>query len=375
MYPPNSFPPDPVWGDRRVAISHDWLLNRRGAERLLKVLLSGTPSTSLYTLFFEPGSIDSAFLHHRVVVSKLNRLPRVSRYYRYLLPLFPAGIESLQVKDAELLISIHHSVAKGIPHQPSAFHICYCLTPMRYLWEPTIYGAALSGSWRGTLMRLLSRNLKAWDLEVNHRVDRFVAISRTIQDRIKAVYGRSSDLIYPGADLDFFQPTNCKRESFYLIVSALVPQKRVDIAVEAFRKNGKSLRVAGTGPLKRSLERMAGPNTRFLGWVSDDELRDLYRSARALIFPGFEDFGLVPVEAQACGCPVIGLGHGGLTETVAEPQSGVFFEEPTAVALLDAVERFERRRFHACEVRRTVEKFSIPRFHEEWRNYLQGAGS
>ena len=373
LEPSATFPVGPLWGERRVAISHDWLLSRRGAERLLKALLCGTSPTPLYTLFFDPRSIDSAFLRHRVRAARLNWLPGVNRYYRYLLPLFPAGIKSLRVEDAEILISIHHSVAKGIPHNSNTLHICYCLTPMRYLWEPHLYGDTLLRSWRGDLMRLLSKRLKAWDLQVNRYVDRFVAISRTIQDRIKTIYGRSSELIYPGVDLDFFRPSFGARESFYLMVSALVPHKRVDIAVEAFRRNGRRLYIAGVGPLRKKLERMSGENTKFLGWVSDDQLRDLYRRATALIFPGFEDFGLVPVEAQACGCPVIGLGHGGLTETVTEPQSGVLYREPTAAALLDAVEEFERRRFHPHEVRSAVEGFSIPRFQAEWRDYLSRA--
>jgi len=366
--------PSPVWGNRQVAISHDWLLNRRGAERVLKALLSGARQTRLYTLFLDPRSIESVFLQHPITVSRLNRLPGVDRYYRYLLPLFRAGIESLHVKDADVLISIHHSVAKGIPHDPGTKHICYCLTPMRYLWEPHLYGDALSRSWRGSAMRLLSRRLKEWDLEVNRTVDRFVAISKTVQDRVNAVYGRSSEVIYPGVDLDFFQPSGETGEGFYLVVSALVPQKRVDIAVESFRRNGKPLLVVGSGPLRKRLEGMSGANTRFLGWVSDEQLRDLYRRARALVFPGVEEFGLVPVEAQACGCPVIGFGNGGLTETVTELQSGIFFREPMPAALSDAIEQFERRRFHPREVRAAVERFSIPRFQAEWCDYLSKGG-
>ena len=358
----------------RVAICHDWLLNQRGAERVLTEFCRTPATLSIYTLFFDSDLLGSALDRHLVYVSSLRRLPAPRNYYRYLLPFFPRAIRQFQVRDVELLISISHSVAKAIPHDPGVPHICYCLTPMRYLWEPSLYRPDLRGPLRRILLRLLSRPLRSWDTRTNKSVDFFVAVSKTVQRRIRRTYGQESRVIYPFVDLDFFRPTTATREDFYVIVSGLVPNKRISLAVEAFNRSGKALRIVGSGPLLRRLRRMARPNVQFLGWQPDDEVRTLYRTARGLVFPGHEDFGLVPVEAQACGCPVIAYGKGGVTESVVAWETGIFFQDPTPEALREAVEDIEKSPLEEGRMIQRAQRFSRDRFWSEWRQCLKDLG-
>ena len=358
----------------RIAVCHDWLLNQRGAERVLAEFCRNQSSLAIYTLFLDPKVLGSALDRHLVYVSPLRWLPTVRAYYRYLLPLFPYAIRKFQVRDVELLISISHSVAKGIPHDPEVPHICYCLTPMRYLWEPNLYQPDLKGPLRGMLLKLLSRSLRSWDTQANQSVDSFVAVSRTVQQRIRRTYGRESRVIYPFVDLDFFRPATTSREDFYLIVSGLVPNKRISLAIEAFNRSGKALRIVGSGPLLRRLRRMARPNVQFLGWQPDDEVRKLYQTARGLIFPGHEDFGLVPVEAQACGCPVVAYGEGGVTESVVDEETGIFFRDSTADSLRGAVDSLEKNSLQEGKMIQNAKRFSRARFWSEWRQCLLDLG-
>ncbi len=358
----------------KIAVSHDWLLNRRGAEKILLEFSLGCPKLDIYTLFMRPEILEPSVALQSIYVSPLGRLPRVEHYYRYLLPAFFSGMKRLHAQEADLLMSIHHSIAKTLPHHPSTPHVCYCLTPMRYLWEPDLYAHDLKGSWRARFLRHLEPKLKTWDLQSTAGVNWFVAISRTVQERIRRFYNRDSEVIYPGIDLDLYHPMGLRREDFYLVVSALVPQKRIELAIEAFSQHGRRLLVVGEGPLRRSLERKAAPNVEFLGWVSNETLHNLYGRARALVFPGPEDFGLVPVEAQACGCPVIAYRAGGATETVLDEKTGIFFDSSTSEAIVDSLQRFERLRLDAGLIRRNAGRFSIARFRENWRDFLRKKG-
>lgn len=358
----------------RTAICHDWILNQRGAERVLAEVCRTPASLAIYTLFFDSQILGSALDRHLLYVSSLRRLPTPRKYYRYLLPLFPHSIRQFQVRDVELLISISHSVAKGIPHEAEVPHICYCLTPMRYLWEPRLYQPDLKGPLRRILLRLLSRPLRRWDIQTNQSVDSFVAVSKTVQQRILRTYGRESSVIYPFVDLDFFRPAATSREDFYLIVSGLVPNKRISLAIEAFNRSGKALRIVGSGPMLRRLRRMARPNVQFLGWQPDDEVRRLYQTARGLVFPGHEDFGLVPVEAQACGCPVIAYGKGGVTENVVAGETGIFFQNRTPEALREAVESLEKSPLEEERMVQNAHRFSRDRFWSEWHQCLKDLG-
>ena len=245
---------------------------------------------------------------------------------------------------------------------------------MRYLWEPHLYGKELNASLRGLALSYWARSLKSWDRETSRSVDYFVAISKTVQERIKRVYGRDSALIYPCTDLDFYTPCADKRKEFFLVVSGLVPQKRLDLAIQALNQRPDRLLVVGSGPLSRVLQKRAGSNIEFLGWQSDEAIRDLYREARALIFPGLEDFGLVPVEALACGCPVIAFGEGGATEVVADGATGILFPEQTVSCLLEALERFDSIRFRPEELRQSVQRFSRPHFRQSWQEFFPNVG-
>ena len=357
-----------------VAISHDWLLNRRGSERVLKEFCLCLDDLAIYTLFLDPEAVDPAIKQHSIFVSRLDRLPGIPRYYRYLFPWFGQAIEHHNVTDETVLLSISHAVAKGIPHRGDIPHICYCQSPMRYLWEPKLYGSVLTRSWRGTLFSLFVDALRRWDLESNRSVDHFVSTSRTVQERVRRLYGRDSQIIYPCIDSDFFKPSYVLREDFYVVVSALVPHKRLELAVQAFNRNRKRLLVVGSGPLERRLSRMAKPNVEFLGWLSDHQVRELYCRARALILPGPEEFGLVAIEAQACGCPVIAYGEAGVTETVVEGRTGVFFRDARSEALMNAVQSFESSTFDECEMLDNAGRFSRPRFRSEWEAFFRGVG-
>ncbi len=357
-------------GPSRLAIGHDWLLNSRGAERVLTEFCLGRGDLQIHTLFFDPREINAEIRRQSIFVSPLNSLPAARRHYRFLLPWLPKAAEKMRVADVDALLTISHSVAKGFQRDPGIPHVCYCLSPMRYLWEPGLYGKALDGTVRGRLLGRIAARLKTWDLETNRTIDRFVSISATVSDRIRRFYGRESTVIHPCADLEFFRPAAIDRGGFYLIVSALVPQKRIDLAVEAFNRNGKRLLIAGSGPSQTELSRAAGEHIEFLGWRSDTDVRRLYQNAKALIFPGTEDFGLVPVEAQACACPVIALGRGGVTETVLDGQTGVFFDQDDADSLNQAVQRFEQTRFDPKAIRRQAEQFSRDRFRRQWRDLM-----
>ncbi len=358
----------------RVALCHDWILDPRGAERVLVELASGWDHLEINTLFLDPARLHPSLLERTVLASALNRFPGARRNYRYTLPFFRRAALSLLVCNADLVLSISHSVAKAFPREPGIPHVCYCLTPMRYLWEPHLYGEELRSSLRGLALSYWARSLKSWDRETSGSVDYFVAISKTVQKRIKRVYGRDSALVYPCTDLDFYRPSSDQRKDFFLVVSALVPQKRLDLAVQAFNLRGDRLLVVGSGPLLRVLQKRAGSNIEFLGWQSDEAIRKLYRKARALIFPGLEDFGLVPVEALACGCPVIAFGEGGATEVVEEGVTGVLFPEQTVPSLVKALESFESIRFRPEGLHESVQRFSRRRFRQSWQEFFRKVG-
>ncbi len=354
----------------RVVICHDWILDPRGAERVLVELASGWDRLEINTLFLDPAGLHPSLQERTVFASALNRLPGVRGYYRYTLPFFPRASLSLIVRNADLVLSISHSVAKAFPREPGIPHVCYCLTPMRYLWEPHLYGKEIRSFLRGLALSYWARSLKSWDRETSGSVDYFVAISKTVQERIKRVYGRDSTVVYPCTDLDFYTPSPVKGEDFFLVVSGLVPQKRLDLAIHAFNLRGDRLLVVGSGPLSRVLRKRARSNIEFLGWQSDETIRELYRKARALIFPGLEDFGLVPVEALACGCPVIAFGEGGATEVVEDGATGVLFPEQTVPSLLEALESFDSIRFQPTLLRQSVQRFSRRRFRQSWQDFF-----
>ena len=362
----------------RIAIVHDWLTGMRGGEKVLSLLCRMFPSADLLTLIHRPGSCDAHIERMNIRTSYLDRLPGVARYYRYLLPLMPGAIARMDATGYDLVISCSHCVAKAVPRSPAAAHACYCFTPMRYVWDAAEeYRAQMGlGGWG---LRMLAARLRDWDRRSADNVDLFMSNSRTVAERIERHYARPATVVYSPIDAEFFAPDSGPREDFYLMVGALAPYKRADLAIDAFAALGRPLRIIGSGPQWRTLRRRAPANVTLLGWQSDDVVREHYRRCRALIFPGREDFGLAPLEAMACGAPVIAYGAGGALETVldAAAQSpdgptGLLYTPQTVEALVEAVRTFERisGMFTPGRLAAWAGRFGQGRFIEEFRRAL-----
>jgi len=360
----------------RVALVHDWLTGMRGGERCLEVFCELFPDAPLYTLLHVPGSVSAPIERRRIVTSFVQRLPRAASQYRRYLPLFPAAVGGFDLSGYDLVISLSHCVAKAVRRPPGALHLSYCFSPMRYLWDLyDDYFGARAGLLVRSLMPPVAAALRAWDRRTDG-VDAFVAISHHIADRIRRVYGRSADVIHPPVDVARFSPA-ARVEDFYLVVSALVPYKRVDLAVAAATRLGRRLLVVGTGPEARRLAAAAGPTVEFLGGRSDAEVAQLYARCRAVLFPAVEDFGIVPLEAAAAGRPTLALAQGGALETMVgldagAPPTAVFFREPTVDALAGAIATFEAaaHRFEPKALRAHAAQFDRPRFAQRIRDWV-----
>ncbi|MDD2237170.1 MAG: glycosyltransferase [Kiritimatiellae bacterium] len=350
-----------AFSDKRVVLAHDWLTGMRGGEKVLSLICDQFPQAKLYTLIHKQGAVDETIARHIVATSLLQYLPGVSRWYRYALPLFPYAIEHMRPAQADLIISTSHCVAKGIPTQPPAKHLCYCFTPMRYAWVfyEEYFGKNPAKKW---LLNIILKHLRNWDKTTAEKVTRFVAISHHIRKRIEKYYGREADVVYPPVDVDRLSITGKPPERFDLIVSALLPYKRIDLAVKAYNQTKFPLKIVGTGTEYRALSSMAEHNIQFLGWQSDDAIRELYQQCRCLIFPGEEDFGIVPVEAQACGRPVVAYAKGGALETIVDRQTGIFFHDQTPEALNEAVQQCATMHWDQETIRKNAERFSNREF-------------
>jgi glycosyltransferase involved in cell wall biosynthesis len=327
------------------------------------------PDATIYTLFHERGKVSPFIESHLIVTSGLNRIPGVYRFYRNLLPLFPLAVGSWDFSSYDLVISSSHAVAKGI-NPGCAPHICYCHTPMRYIWDAEEdYG--MNGVTR-VAFRIIRERLRHWDRESAKRVSRFIANSHFVQERIRRYYDRESDVVPPPVDTDFFKLSeSLVREDFYLTTGALVPYKRFDIVIRAFNALGKRLVVAGTGPELKKLRSVAASTIDIRGWVSNDELRRLYRTAKALVYIAREDFGIVGVEAQCCGCPVIAYRVGGMAEIVRDGFNGLFIAEQRERDVIDAIGRFEKMNWPPKQVSEGVERFSRAIFEAKIRRIIQ----
>ena len=361
----------------------------RGGEKVLSALCELLPTADVLTMIHVPGSCDERIERMPIRTSALSDLPGVGRYYRYLLPLMTLAVEWLDLGGYDLIVSTSHCVAKGVVRPPRAAHVCYCHTPMRYAWSRhDAYGGmrALPAA----ALRLMRRYLQAWDRRSAAHVDRFLANSRCVARRIRETYHRGAEVVHPPVDTEFFTPDGGEREDFYLVVGALAPYKRVDQAVAAFARLGRPLRVIGTGQQKRIFAGGLPDNITYLGWQSDEVIREHYRRCRALIFPGEEDFGIVPLEATACGAPVIAYGAGGATESVVDVDAevdgpcgptGLLYTPQTVDALAAAVTRFERLadRFEPLRLRRWAQRFSGANFRARLeailRPWLEGPGA
>ncbi len=356
----------------RVALVHDWLTGRRGGEKVLEVLAEIYPHAPVFTLIHFPGSQHPTLEAGDIRTSFLQRLPLLKQRYRSYLPLFPLAVELFDLRDYDLIVSSSHCVAKGAIPRPDALHVSYIHSPMRYAWNQ--YFAYFAPSRLGWISRRLVppilHRLRIWDTVSCHRVDHFAANSHAVAQRIRRYYGRQAEVIHPPADTEFFGPGGTPGD-YYLIVSALVPYKRIDLAIEAFRQRREVLKIAGDGPEFKALRRSAPPHVRFLGPVSDGELRTLYQEARALIIPGEEDFGINSIESQACGVPVIAYGRGGATETVVAGRTGFLFSQPTPAGLGAALDNARTLTFNKREIRVHAERFSRSIFKAKISAFLQ----
>lgn len=354
----------------RVALVHDWLTGMRGGERVLEELVRAYPSADLFTLIHVPGATSPVIESVNVRASFLSRVPGIRRHYRLALPLFPVAIRSLDLAAYDLVISCSHAVAKSVRVPPGARHLCYCLTPMRYVWDQQ--DAYLGAGLTRLLAAPLAASLRRFDRRTEG-VDRFVAISTAVQDRIARHYGRESNVVHPPVDTDRFRPNGRPAEDFYLLVGGFVPYKCEALALDAFRLLGRRLIVVGDGPSRRRHQSQAPANVEFRGRVNDQELARLYASCRALIHPQEEDFGIAAVEAQAAGRPVIAYGRGGAVDTVRplrtaeEAPTGVFFDRQEPDRLAEAVRELEKHegRFEPAPIRSWAEGFSAERFQRE----------
>src|SRR4029077_3856519 len=322
---------------KKIALIHDWLTGMRGGEKVLEAVCERYPEAELFTLVHIKGSVSATIERLRPHTSFIQRLPMVRRAYRAYLPLFPTAIEQFDLDRFDLVVSLSHCCAKSVVRPGRARHLCYCLTPMRYAWDQfdAYFGPDQVGKLGSKLMRQVMARLARWDRDTAGRADRYVAISHYVAGRIRRYYNREAIVVYPPVDTEFFHPDAATPERFALVVSALVPYKRIDLAIAACRLAGVPLKIAGDGPEGGSRERLAGPDVQFLGRRTDEEIRELYRSAAMTLLPGEEDSGIVPPEAQACGRPFVALGRGGALETVVPGETGVLVEESTAEAFAD----------------------------------------
>lgn len=357
----------------RVALVHDYLNQYGGAERVVEVLLDMFPGAPLYTSLYDPSRMPTSLQGLEPQTTFLQRLPFCHRAPRCLLPLYPRAFARLDLTGFDLLLSSSSAFAKCISPPPAAVHVCYCHTPMRFVWCYHDYVARERlGPAVRVVLPLMIRRLRAWDLATAATVHEFIANSQFVAERIQRAYGRSSAVIYPPVECDRFEVADGV-EDYFLIVSRLRPYKRVDLAVRAFNELGLPLKIVGSGADEGRLRAMAGGTVELVGRVSEAELRHLLSHCRALIFPGVEDFGLAPVEAQASGRPVIAFAGGGALETVKEGETGLFFREPTAESLAQAVRGFDAAQFDSRAIRRHAMQFDVGRFRTQLLDLLQEA--
>jgi glycosyltransferase involved in cell wall biosynthesis len=355
----------------RVAIVHDWLNQIGGAEGVLEALVDLFPNAPIYTSIYWPEAMPAAYRRWDVHTTWMDRLPGIHRHHQPYLLLYPLAFRGLKLDDYDLVLSNKSAFCLGVQTPPETRHICYCLTPTRFVWD---FDAYVDREQVGGMARRLVRPflgwLQRWERAAAGRVAAFAAISNEIQGRVRRLYGRESAIIYPPVETGRFASVEDQGD-YYLLVSRLIPYKRIDVAVRAFTELGLPLWIGGSGRDQASLEAIAGPNVRFLGYVPDGALGELLARCRAFIFPGLEDFGIAPVQAMAAGRPVIAYAGGGALDYVVEGVTGTFFHEQTAESLADAVRRFDAVAFDPAAIRAHAEQFDVSVFKSKMEAFVQ----
>lgn len=359
----------------RSAIIHDWLISGvGGGEKVLQAIHQLFPSP-IYTLVKSAEKLKGTYFQDLEITSSfIQKLPRAEKKYKSYLPLFPLAIEHFDLKPYDLVISSSHCAAKGVITSPDQVHICYCHTPMRYAWDlmhDYLREAKLDRGVKGFFAKVFLHYLRGWDVHSAHRVDHFIANSKYVAKRIAKFYSREAEVIYPPVDLKMFQEESSK-DRYYLTASRLVPYKRVDLIVEAFSKMpDKRLVVIGDGPEWKKVKGKAAKNIELLGFQPDDVLKQHMQKAKGFVFAAVEDFGIIPVEAMACGTPVIAFGKGGILETVVEGETGIFYREQSVSGLIEAINTFEKMEFDSRKCRKRAEIFSPESFDRQFHQFVR----
>jgi glycosyltransferase involved in cell wall biosynthesis len=361
-------------GPGRIALAHDWIVRMRGGEKCLEILCELYPDAEIFTLVHRAGSVTEAIERHRVRTSALQHLRWAREHHQHFLPLYPLAMRTLRPFGIDCLVSISTAVAKAVATPEETLHVCYCNTPMRYVWDQfdDYFGPGNASLPVRAAMRLLRRPLQKWDLRTARFPHHYIGNSRNVSERIRRIYARESEIIYPPVETGRFSLSE-RDDGFFLVVSALVPYKRVDLAVRAATVLGERLVVVGEGGEMERLREISGPTVEFTGWRSDDEIRDHYSACRALLFPGEEDFGIVPVEAIATGKPVVAYARGGALETVLEGPSvktGVLFQEQTVESLIRAMREVREREFDRKKMREFALTFDSSVYRRKMREFI-----
>jgi glycosyltransferase involved in cell wall biosynthesis len=355
-----------------VALVHDFLLDLRGAERVFAALCDMYPDADLFTAVYDERGTEGRFAHRTVNTSFLQRLHPTARTFRALLPLYPYAMEALDLRGYDLVISSSSAWAHGVLVDPEAVHVCYCHNPFRYAWNAREETLRRHSPIVRAGLGVVFQRWRQWDWIAAQRVDRYMANSNTTARRVRRCFQREAHVVHPPVELDRFRPVEAPGDE-YVVLSELVPHKRIDLAIEAFNRLGRRLLVVGDGPDWRRLRRLAGPTVRFAGRVSDQTAAELLAGAPALVITATEEFGIAAVEAQAAGRPVIALHDGGVRETVLEGETGVFYEEPTSDALAEAVMRFDPASFDPVVCRANAERFDVGHFRHGLRAVVADA--
>ena len=356
----------------KPAIFHDWLTGMRGGEKCLEALLDIFPNAEVFTLFYEPSKISQKINERNIHVHPISKIGIIKKKYRNFIPVFPLILGKWpKLNGFDFVISSSHCVAKSF-NSANLPHLCYCYSPMRYIWDmfDDYFLKESVPLWKKAVMKTIRKPLQNWDKTSAQNVHQFIAISSFIGERIQNCYDKKSEIIYPFADLEYYHISDCTREDYYLVVSALVPYKNIEIVVNAFNQSKRKLVVIGTGPEESALKELASENITFCGWAENDTIRSHYQKAKAFIFPGVEDFGITPVEAMACGCPIIAYKKGGTLETViditedSENGTGLFYNESNANSLNRSIDEFENMKnsFSNTQMRKQANNFSVEKY-------------